>query len=117
MEPSTFKELFSPRSRSLEYTKISQKHPDRIPIILDRCQRCELPHVSKNKYLVTKELTMSQFLFTVRRRINLKPSQSLFILVNGQLVNGGSPLSTIYETHKDEDGFLYMVYTSENTFG
>jgi len=76
-----------------------------------------LPKINKNKFLASKELTMSQFLFTIRRRIELKPSESLFVLVNGQLVNGITPLSKVHEDHKDEDGFLYMVYTSENTFG
>lgn len=26
-------------------------------------------------------------------------------------------MSTIYEESKDEDGFLYMTYSGENTFG
>ncbi|KAF3792653.1 Autophagy-related protein 8d [Nymphaea thermarum] len=26
-------------------------------------------------------------------------------------------MSTIYEEHKDDDGFLYMTYSGENTFG
>jgi GABA(A) receptor-associated protein len=26
-------------------------------------------------------------------------------------------MSAIYEEHKDEDGFLYMSYSGENTFG
>ena len=26
-------------------------------------------------------------------------------------------MSAIYEEHKDEDGFLYMTYSGENTFG
>lgn len=26
-------------------------------------------------------------------------------------------MSTIYDEHKDEDGFLYIVYSGENTFG
>lgn len=28
-----------------------------------------------------------------------------------------SLMSAIYEEHKDEDGFLYMTYSGENTFG
>ena len=117
MSSSNFKESFSPRSRAAEFQKIKHKHPDRIPIIVERCRRCQLPKINKNKFLASKELTMSQFLFTIRRRIELKPSQSLFVLVNGQLVNGITPLSKVHEDHQDEDGFLYMVYTSENTFG
>jgi len=26
-------------------------------------------------------------------------------------------MSTIYEEQKDEDGFLYITYSGENTFG
>mmetsp|Transcript_9413 Transcript_9413/g.29665 ORF Transcript_9413/g.29665 Transcript_9413/m.29665 type:complete len:92 (+) Transcript_9413:216-491(+) len=31
--------------------------------------------------------------------------------------NAGSFMSTVYEEHKDEDGFLYITYSGENTFG
>lgn len=26
-------------------------------------------------------------------------------------------MSAIYDEHKDDDGFLYMTYSGENTFG
>lgn len=26
-------------------------------------------------------------------------------------------MSSIYDEHKDEDGFLYFTYSGENTFG
>jgi hypothetical protein len=26
-------------------------------------------------------------------------------------------MSDVYEDHKDEDGFLYITYSGENTFG
>lgn len=26
-------------------------------------------------------------------------------------------MSSVYEDHKDEDGFLYVAYSGENTFG
>jgi GABA(A) receptor-associated protein len=29
----------------------------------------------------------------------------------------GMLMSTLYEEHKDEDGFLYMTYSGETTFG
>lgn len=28
-----------------------------------------------------------------------------------------STMGAIYEEHKDEDGFLYIAYSGENTFG
>ena len=32
-------------------------------------------------------------------------------------VDSASLMSAIYEENKDEDGFLYMTYSGENTFG
>lgn len=32
-------------------------------------------------------------------------------------VTTAAMMSAIYEENKDEDGFLYMTYSGENTFG
>ena len=32
-------------------------------------------------------------------------------------VSPASLMSTVYEEEKDEDGFLYITYSGENTFG
>ncbi len=31
--------------------------------------------------------------------------------------NAAALMSSVYEDHKDEDGFLYITYSGENTFG
>lgn len=33
------------------------------------------------------------------------------------LYTAGAIMSSIYEEKKDEDGFLYVTYSGENTFG
>lgn len=46
------------------------------------------------------------------------PSEkAIFIFVNDILPPTAALISTIYEEHKDEDGFLYVLYSGENTFG
>ena len=60
---------------------------------------------------------MNQFVFIIRKRIKLDPSQTLFVMVNNSLVSSSELLGEVYETKKDIDGFLYMKYSSENTFG
>ncbi|CAN6457544.1 unnamed protein product [Victoria cruziana] len=69
------------------------------------------------RYLVPADLTVGQFVYVVRKRIKLSAEKAIFIFVKNVLPPTGSLMSTIYEEHKDEDGFLYMTYSGENTFG
>ena len=113
----SFKESHSHEERLNESSKIMKRYPTRIPIIVEKQYGCKLDNLTKNKYLAPQDMTMSQFLFMVRRRIKLEPSEAIFLMVNRTLVSGSQPIYKIYEDHKDSDGFLYMIYTSENTFG
>ena len=62
-------------------------------------------------------MNLGQFVYIIRKRIKLEASQALFVTVNSVLESSNTMISELYETQKDEDGFLYIVYTSENTFG
>ena len=44
-------------------------------------------------------------------------SQTLFFTINGKMISSSQLLLEIYDNEKDKDGFLYITYTSENTFG
>lgn len=112
-----FKDDHKIENRMNESKKILLKYPNRIPIIVEKSDNCSLPDISKKKYLVPNDMSMSQFLYVVRKRIQLEPSNSLFIMINNHLVPSAKSLGVIYEDDKDDDGFLYMVYSTENTFG
>lgn len=47
------------------------------------------------------------------KRIILRYGVKIFFVV----VDAAAMMSAIYEENKDEDGFLYMTYSGENTFG
>jgi len=51
-------------------------------------------------------------------KLQLDPTQSLFVCVNGRdLVTGDTLISELYERSHSEDGFLYLVYGKEKGFG
>jgi len=55
---------------------------------------------------------------TRSQRIKLAPEQAIFLFVNkGTLPPTVAALQEVYDQCKDDDGFLYMTYSGENTFG
>ena len=113
----TFREKYHFENRLQESTRIMEKYPARVPIICSKHARSNIPEIDKQKYLVPSDLTMGQFVFVIRKRIKLDPAKALFIFVNNQLPPTASLVSIVYDRHKDADGFLYVEYSGENTFG
>lgn len=113
-----FKDEYSLDKRIDEAAKILKKHADRIPVICEREANSDIPDVDRKKYLVPQELTVGQFVYVIRKRISLPPEQAIFIFVNGKLPSTGAALmSQMYRDYRDSDGFLYITYSGENTFG
>ncbi|KAG2489805.1 hypothetical protein HYH03_011754 [Edaphochlamys debaryana] len=115
--PLTFKQEHSLDKRKAEAARIKEKYPDRIPVIVEKAERSDIPDIDKKKYLVPSDLTVGQFVYVIRKRIKLSPEKAIFIFVKNVLPPTAALMSSIYEDHKDEDGFLYITYSGENTFG
>jgi len=161
------KEEHSLESRKASSASIRSKHPDRIPVIVEKRARDQsLPDIDKvsvasqypslrhhrrpqlylwlvmggcsasasrlptrtlhqrivarpqKKFLVPVDLTIGQFVYVIRKRIKLAPEQAIFLFVStGTLPPSVAALQAVYDMYKDEDGFLYMTYSGENTFG
>ena len=94
--------------------KIMSKYPRRVPIIVD-CKK-EI-NLDKKKYIVPNNLTVGQFMYILKKRINIDHTQSIFLLCNNQLVINTELINNLYIKQKDYDGFLYIIITLENTFG
>ena len=112
-----FKEEHSAEKRKQESQRIREKYPDRIPVICEKADHSDIPAIDKKKYLVPSDLTVGQFVYVIRKRISLAPEKAIFVFINNQVPPSGTLLSLLYENNKDEDGFLYLVYSGENVFG
>ena len=114
---SKYKKIKDFQTRIEESQEIMNKYPDRIPIILEKNIKSEISDIKKNKYLVPKELVFSNFIFSIRKYIELDNNKSLFFFINNYIPKNSELICEIYNTHKDKDGYLYIIYDIENTFG
>lgn len=104
--------------RILEFKKIKQKYPMRIPVIIEpNWNSKNLKVIDKSKYLVDNELTVAQLLIVIRKRVKIYPKEAIYLFFNNKFYPSSELLKNIYNTEKDEDGFLYTKYITENTFG
>jgi len=116
---SSFKNEFRFEDRLTEAKRVLSKYPDRIPIICERSLTAtpDCPVIDKKKYLVPRTYTVGEFLFVIRKRLKLGPEKAIFLFVNGSIPPTISLIGDIYQTYKDNDCYLYICYSQENTFG
>ncbi|XP_066216244.1 microtubule-associated proteins 1A/1B light chain 3C [Saccopteryx leptura] len=114
-----FKQRKTLATRQEEVARIRAKFPNKIPVVVERYSKEKfLPLLDKTKFLVPQELTMTQFLSIIRSRMVLGATEALYLLVNNKsVVSMSVTMAEIYRDYRDEDGFLYMTYASQETFG
>jgi GABA(A) receptor-associated protein len=97
---------------------ILEKYPDRVPLIVQpsKSDRDAYP-IDKSKYITPRELTLLQLQQIIRKRIHFPAEKALFMFINNRIYPITSMIGTIYDANKDADGFLYVSYCQESTFG
>lgn len=118
IKETSYKILKPYHERYEESKRIKEKFAGRIPVIVERAGKTDMPQIDKNKYLVPADLTIGQFIYIIKKRLTLAPDKAIFLFVNGTtLPTINSSFSQLYASHSDSDGFLYLVYSGESTFG
>ena len=95
---------------------ILKKYPDKIPIIVNECSE-DLKDKIKRKMLLQSDMTVSNYLYSIRQKFKIKPEESFILFVNGKIPTSTTLLYELYNNHKDKDGFLYISIIKENVFG
>jgi GABA(A) receptor-associated protein len=104
--------------RILLSQRVMNKYPDRKPVIIEKMTNSKLPDLPQKKYLLPDEMQFSQVAVIIRKNIKLEPNEALFIMVNNHLVSNSRIISEIYNEYSNkDDSLLYIMYTTENTFG
>jgi GABA(A) receptor-associated protein len=115
-----FKEDHSFEERRRQSQKIMKKYDDRIPVVVERAAGGSLVgQLERSKFLLPYDATVAGFMTTIRRQVLVKSSDGFFMFCGSKnvLVSGSNTFQHLYATYKDDDGFLYMLYSGENVFG
>ena len=115
----SYKKEFSFDQRKKETSKIKKDYPDRLPIICEKSNtQVNAPNISKRKFLVPTDMTIGQFIFSIKQQINITKEQAIFILIDDSFIpSTSSMMFQIYQDYCHADGYLYITYMIESTFG
>lgn len=115
---SSYRKEFSFEQRKNDSISILKKYPDKIPIICEKdYMDLKSPDILRRKYLVSPDLTVGQFLFTIRKKVKIGHETAMYLCINNFIPSGNALVGNLYDIHKNDDGHLYVVYMLENTFG
>ncbi len=112
--------------RQHDVNTVLTKYPAKIPIVVGPASE-STPNINANKFIVPGDLSVTEFMQAIRLRIPITPQTALFLYlvqIDGKtseekvtLLTGSQVLSQVYKHYISYDGFLYILYDLENTFG
>lgn len=92
------------------------RHPDRIPVIVSPLNS-KAPAIDRHKFLVPRDCPVYQFTAEIRSHIKVRGEEALFFYFKNTIAAHSMTMGMMYDKHKESDGFLYVIYSVENTFG
>ncbi|THD24769.1 gamma-aminobutyric acid receptor-associated protein isoform X3 [Fasciola hepatica] len=112
-----YKEEHSFEERQRDGEKIKKRYSNYVPVIVEKNPRARVGDLDKKKYLVPSDLTVGQFYFLIRRKIQLRAEEALFFFVDDTIPPTSATMGALFEEHHDSDGFLYIAYSDESIYG
>lgn len=120
-EKGTFKERFTFQQRRTQSLKLQEQFPGYVLVIIEPARprkEAEEKDTLKTKFIVPAENTLGQFLVRFRKQVKLKDDDAVFVFTSKETMpSNAQTMSTLFSNHADEDGFLYLTFAKENTFG
>ena len=120
---STFRSSISFKDRIQISNRLKEKFPNRVPCIVEKNVSWgtrKLPHMERKKFLVPDDMKLSHLITIIRKRISLPEGSALLVTVgteNPSMPTVQSRISDLNNTYGTDDGFLYVQYGIESTFG
>jgi GABA(A) receptor-associated protein len=99
-----------------ESRSIKSRYPEKIPVIVNT--KNKKLKMDRQKFLIPNDLTVSQFIYVIRKRIELKKESAIFMLVNDMMPASSQTMEQLYNEQMDTNTeMLFVDIAMENTFG
>lgn len=90
-------------------------------IVLPSEKQAGLFRIENPKYLFPIEFDIARVLFVIRQRLTINQKEALILFAckgaQVKMLDKSATLRDVLEKFRDEDGFLYLVYATENVYG
>lgn len=106
------------KDRKLKRDKLKELYPKYSSIIMVPSRNSD-PELKKYKYIVPSDTPIWKFrnnTYNLVKQSSTKSNTSIVIFIKNIIPNSASSLSDM-EKYAGEDGFIYIKYATESTFG
>jgi GABA(A) receptor-associated protein len=112
-------QLTNPHARRAEAERLLLEHPTKVPTIIEPGRRKDNRYsMAQNKFLILREYSFQEFSQLLRNKLKLKANDSLYLIAGDNVIpTPDQSIARLYESCRDTDGFLYITYASQETFG
>ena len=106
-------------ARRKECVHLKSKYPDRAPFVIKRHLNSKnIADLEQSRFMLLKDQPMGMVIKLVRERLSLSPKESLYFFVkDGVVLSASMTVAEVYQLYTDEDGFAYLTYATQETFG
>lgn len=119
-----FKTLHTLEERKEKSTELRKNFPKKIPVVIERIDTRgseKLPLLKNREQQIGADMTLGEFVKTILRpSIKLQPDQALIVFIENELPAMSMMMSQLYHQYGegvDRDGYLYISYIGQSTFG
>jgi len=103
------------QERIKESTYLLEKYPNRVPIIIIPGKN--ITEKKEFKFLVPENLSLIQLVYLMKEKMNHTSYDSIYFCIDNIILNSTEKIYNLKRKYKSKDGFLYIYYVKENTFG
>lgn len=94
------------------------KYPGMVPLFVSKAPHSKhTPDIKKKKFLVPSDYTVANVLYVIRKYMDIRPEQGIFLFINYHLPSTMLTMAEVERLYADKDGLLRVTYALENTFG